>query len=40
MKLFKNFMCMYIIKKHMRVYIYIYIYVCGDCLDKYINTAT
>ena len=31
-------MCMYIIKKHM--YIYIYIYVCGDCLDKYINTAT
>ena len=38
MKLFKNFMCMYIIKKHMRIYIYIY--VCGDCLDKYINTAT
>ena len=26
MKLFKNFMCMYIIKKHMRIYIYIYIY--------------
>ena len=32
--------CIYNKKKRVCVDIYIYVYVCGDCLDKYINSTT